>query len=905
MSQPQRMVITCSSQTQISFAHELWSDADGNVDMDISKEFSDAILDAKSIGLNIRRRVGRYWIPFEKMWMIYDPCMTSKWKDTDTASRFQAFLSKRCEDEKAAARVRRHASAARRRDLVNSHRSDEKGEVMSQVVNLFVDGLLEELTVAHPQGGADCEALGSKSLGGLVAKWCPTPGGMHDKALGLATLIREKLLERLAEEENRSLREELLRSTAIRVQGTAVPLQHISLQRDVLTPLRKLAEIPEHFIGTSRGQGVNYSRMPSRCRLLFGQKVFRNLDQESYDQYLLDAAKSSLLNKIQATTVMSAKVNVGVLAPHEVMLKAVKARSVVDILEAGLQWQSLVESCKPSKGRLIIPMCDVSGSMCCGCGGQTYSTCMDVAMALSLLLTDSLPESNAFHGKILTFSSNPDFVDVKGEAINLDIESIRGAQSVEEISALVPNLADRVDKLRGSDWGYSTDFFRAAQKICDVIEEHNLTAADAEGLELVVFSDMEFDEAQYGTDSNQKTMLQKIQQLFVSRFGSAIQPPKIVFWNLRASISGSGIVQSADEDGVALLSGLSSGLLRKYLSWDLNTEKTPSSNDEQFQDGQVSTMNPTKAMLACLEDPLYETLRLENDLADWEVLVSEEEIMRRAEKAVGENGEAVHVSNSSALVAFFFEAVPSIGTEALEDLLEAAFAENPKVALKLLFNLGSVKKNAAGKADRDNFQAALLWLFRKWPQTYLLNLRCIAKFTSLKEVLNNVMFIMYEEQSENDPDNYALFSLEGQRVALEQHQNRQWQRDNQARRHKKKLNRLKLWTDFASSEGRVLFGDLRTEIDWGHLEKKLCIDYNVVKEQSECHLLDEEDSVLEDEEHPVMEGLWEMKERLSRKREAKLAQKKKARSKLKLTVNGDKRIGKNRNVVDTQPDFRL
>lgn len=57
---------------------------------------------------------------------------------------------------------------------------------------------------------------------------------MRDKALGLVTLIREKLLERLAEEENRCLREEVLRSTALRVQETSVPLQHVSLQRDVL-----------------------------------------------------------------------------------------------------------------------------------------------------------------------------------------------------------------------------------------------------------------------------------------------------------------------------------------------------------------------------------------------------------------------------------------------------------------------------------------------------------------------------------------------------------------------------------------------------------------------------------------------------------------------------------------------
>mmetsp|Transcript_6098 Transcript_6098/g.10196 ORF Transcript_6098/g.10196 Transcript_6098/m.10196 type:complete len:127 (-) Transcript_6098:31-411(-) len=121
--------------------------------------------------------------------------MTSQWRDADTSSMFQEFLRKRREHEKAAARVKRHASAGRRKDLVHSHRSDEKGEVITQVVKLFLDGLLEELKVAHAQGEADWEVLGSKSIGGLFAKWSPTPGGMHDKALGLATLIliREKL----------------------------------------------------------------------------------------------------------------------------------------------------------------------------------------------------------------------------------------------------------------------------------------------------------------------------------------------------------------------------------------------------------------------------------------------------------------------------------------------------------------------------------------------------------------------------------------------------------------------------------------------------------------------------------------------------------------------------------------
>ena len=103
----------------------LQSEKDDGVEL--SKEYIDSILEAQALGLEIRSQVGEDWIHRDHVWMIYDPCMTSKWRDAETASRFQEFLEKRCADEKAAACTRRHASADRRRALVTSHKSDEKG----------------------------------------------------------------------------------------------------------------------------------------------------------------------------------------------------------------------------------------------------------------------------------------------------------------------------------------------------------------------------------------------------------------------------------------------------------------------------------------------------------------------------------------------------------------------------------------------------------------------------------------------------------------------------------------------------------------------------------------------------------------------------------------------------------
>ena len=187
------------------------------------------------------------------------------------------------------------------------------------------------------------------------------------------------------------------------------------------------------------------------------------------------------------------------------MLKAIKAQASplsIARVEVQLQWQGLLDSfAQPITSvsrRLIIPMCDVSGSMCSPCGDSGDGTCMDVACAacaLSLLLTDLLPEGNIFRGRVLTFSESPTFVTVKTESNSaLTIEAVEAADSLDSIAALLPDLAGRVSTLKGCDWGMSTNFFGAMERICDVAKEHNLTSEDVKGLGLVVFLDTEFNE---------------------------------------------------------------------------------------------------------------------------------------------------------------------------------------------------------------------------------------------------------------------------------------------------------------------------------------------------------------------------------------------------------------------------
>ncbi len=66
----------------------------------------------------------------------------------------------------------------------------------------------------------------------------------------------------------------------------------------------------------------------------------------------------------------------------------------------------------------------------------------------------------------------------------------------------------------------------------------------------------------------------------------------------------------------------------------------------------------------------------------------------------GENACPAFASNDSPCVDLFFKTVPDILLPELKSLLEKAWKEDPGVTLKLIFNLGNVRKDGGGKMDK-------------------------------------------------------------------------------------------------------------------------------------------------------------------------------------------------------------
>jgi hypothetical protein len=460
-----------------------------------------------------------------------------------------------------------------------THRRDLLRRLYREVSDIFAQGIAEDLAASNRR---------VKSLSGLYAKWAPTPKGMHDKA----TRISEGIAERL---HSAGLLELQLDKDLDPSVARSLKLDRM---RKILSRLRGEAKVPEHFVGKGAWDQVDYNRMASRCRLIFGEKVFAKNDPVRYSEFLSRCAEAAAKGE-KGPGVPTVKS--GVLLPHEVTGRAESLQEeqtrTSEMLEAELQWKGLVDGCAASgagQHLRMVPVCDVSGSM--------MGTPMEVAVALSLLLAESAPRVSPWYGTIITFSERPHLVEVPGipqfalnagdENTNVSqAESARAEMSAQKIfTSGVKRLAERVEFVKGMDWGTNTNVEAVFDLLLERLKSTAATREDAQRLAIVIFSDMEFDA---NVERDWETAHESIAAKFeAAGFGP---PPLLVYWNLRSSKSIP--VGSKDTPGVILLSGYSAGMLRTFL------------------EGRLEDMTPEKQLLRIISTGIYNQLRVAED--DW------------------------------------------------------------------------------------------------------------------------------------------------------------------------------------------------------------------------------------------------------------------------------------------------
>lgn len=276
------------------------------------------------------------------------------------------------------------------------------------------------------------------------------------------------------------------------------------IYRKLLSENREQLNVLERNMCTKKWDNIVFEQVPSRA-LLLNKQVFERHDEtrERYLEYLTDVKNGKK------------KINVNCICPHELIIPYIKGDELSLTIEE--QWKTILNDIKSNNTfENSLAIVDVSGSM--------DGLPMQVAVALGLVVA----ELNTINpNNILTFSEKPSFFKIEGKT-----------------------LRDKVKQIVSMPWGMNTDL----NAVFDL-----LFSLDNMPSTLFIFTDMQFDAAIgcNALNNDKNTFFETIKNKCISK---NIIFPKIICWNLRASIS--AFPFNYEDNDVLILSGYSQTLFK-------------------------------------------------------------------------------------------------------------------------------------------------------------------------------------------------------------------------------------------------------------------------------------------------------------------------------------------------------
>jgi hypothetical protein len=255
---------------------------------------------------------------------------------------------------------------------------------------------------------------------------------------------------------------------------------------------------------------IEFGKLPSLASARYN-KAFAKNAKTSYEAY-----KTRL-------TAGTDKVNASAVYPYDVIKTL---RHDGDWVVADAQWASLPNYIGNAS---VMPLVDVSGSMCCPVGGNANLQCLDVALSLGLYCADK--NTGVFKDTFLTFSAKPKAQVVKG------------------------TLSQKMSQMNSSDWGMNTNLHAAFEEILRIAVKGSVAEADMPKT-LLILSDMQFDQCVSFDDTAHQMIKRKYKD-------AGYEVPNIVFWNLNSK---DNVPVKFDKRGTALVSGFSPAVMKGVLS---------------------------------------------------------------------------------------------------------------------------------------------------------------------------------------------------------------------------------------------------------------------------------------------------------------------------------------------------
>lgn len=350
---------------------------------------------------------------------------------------------------------------------------------------------LDQLIVAQLKKDRDAITNGQASTGiSLLAKWMPS----------ISTT--SKLTRRLARH--------YMRLMKLDNRG----------YRQLLSSLRRHLKIVEQKICAQEWEAIDYSTVPSKAALRYAQ-VFSTHDGERYSNFL-DAVK-----------IGAAKINAQTLTAPEIIAKVRENRDSLQDQKANeVLWKALPEL---KLERHLLPVCDVSGSMCTNVGSLQA---IDVSLGLSLYLAQS--NTGPFKDLVMSFSADSRINDLSTKC----------------------TLLEKWNALNEYE-GYNTNIDSALRQLWTLAKNHNVTQDELPSL--VFFSDMEFDSMNHCRKET-SVVFEHYQKEFEA---IGLKMPQVIFWNI---CNRTATVPMRENDlGMVLCSGFSQQIMEAVLANDFPT----------------------------------------------------------------------------------------------------------------------------------------------------------------------------------------------------------------------------------------------------------------------------------------------------------------------------------------------
>lgn len=281
----------------------------------------------------------------------------------------------------------------------------------------------------------------------------------------------------------------------------------------------------------------DYEKQPSKAMFKYRNAFIRN-DGERYNEFL---------NKASCGEV---KLNTNVLTPYEIITPFFK-RNVSDEERNSINmtWNALEDFTNDENALAVI---DGSGSM--------YGGADPIPATVSLSLGIYFAERNkgAFKNHFITFSENPQLVEIKGEDI---LDKVRYCHDYDEVA--------------------NTNIQKVFELVLNAAKKNNVPQAELPK-RLYIISDMEFD---YCADDANLTNFEYAKKLFED---AGYKLPEVVFWNVSSRNRQQPVTKN--EQGVLLVSGCTPRLF------------------SMIADGSISDMAPYEFMMEVLMSERYEKI---------------------------------------------------------------------------------------------------------------------------------------------------------------------------------------------------------------------------------------------------------------------------------------------------------